>query len=197
MATVGYNLSLPESWFSVSHSPFTSITVSSTISDVCQHKDCSLLRNYVIYFLLPVWVCCEAQVFCKWSLVSWGFNFGLGVYFMACLWQPAMTPISLWTLWDPDCIQVVMGYIKRKWIHMWGLALVLACGTVELKSREGLTWNRRPLVVKVHIYTHNWVELWSGEFALLKGGKNADTYNSLLLTCHLKKDIFLSPLKSI
>jgi len=34
--------------------------------------------------------------------------------------RPAAPLSSPWTLWDTGCIQVVMGYIKMKWIHMWG-----------------------------------------------------------------------------
>lgn len=80
------------------------------------------------------------------------FSFGLGVYF--CLWQPAMTLISLRTLWDSGCIQVVMGYIKRKWIHMWGLALVSACWRCWVKEQGGRRLaHRGPLVVTAWKYT--------------------------------------------
>lgn len=100
-----------------------------------------------------------------------------------------MTPISLRTLWDSGCIQVVMGYIKRKWIHMWGLALVSACW--RCWAEEALTCHRGPLVVNVWRYkpTGSNYEF----FGIWKKKKNADTSDSPLLTCHLRKAIFLSP----
>lgn len=123
--------------------------------------------------------------------VSRGFNFGAAsVFHGPGLWQAAMAPISLRTLWDSGCIQVVMGYIKRKWIHMWGLALVL--GTLTLlslkKSREegrALTLPpRTPSGPGVGIH-NNCVRLWflffggGGEFELQEA-RTADTSESLL-----------------
>lgn len=67
----------------------------------------------------------------------------LGLYLMARLWQPVLNLISLWTLRDSACIQVVISYIKRKQIHMWGLARSWHVDSVEAKSKEDPEWPLR------------------------------------------------------
>lgn len=89
-----------------------SFTVSSYIQGVCQQKIYPLLHNSLMYF--PLFVCVWGGGYVRHSfsirgraaLSAQGSNFGL--YFMACPRQPALTPVSLQTLWDSGCIQVVM-----------------------------------------------------------------------------------------
>lgn len=85
-----------------------SFTVSSYIQGVCQQKIYPLLHNSLIYFPLFVGgnVRHSFSIRGRAALSAQGSNFGL--YFMACPRQPALTPVSLQTLWDSGCIQVVM-----------------------------------------------------------------------------------------
>lgn len=98
--------------------PIPSFTVSSYIQGVCQQKIYPLLHNSLIYF--PLFFVCVGgwggvggfnvrhsfSIRGRAALSAQGSNFGL--YFMACPRQPALTPVSLQTLWDSGCIQVVM-----------------------------------------------------------------------------------------
>lgn len=149
MVTVGYDPSPPESWLSASPSPslqilpLSQIFVNKIITNCCELIGCTLpacVGLWDSYFLIRVKV--QHQLRARF------------VYFMTRLWQPAMTPLSLRTLWDSGCIQVVMGYIKRKWIHMWGLALVWACLLCSVgEQREPSALHRGPLVVTLINYT--------------------------------------------
>ncbi len=138
MATVGYNLSLPESWISASPSP-PALVFSSTSSDVCQHNHRSLLQNDLIYFLLPVWGCHETLVFYQIVVPrQLTVQFWVGsVFHCLCLttshdFYLAANTVGLWLHSSGN------GYIKRKWIHMWGLAQVLACWRRWLEEQRGV-----------------------------------------------------------